>query len=222
MTRFVVVRLAGMLAVLMALAAIVYVIFYASPSNPALLACGKGCQPDRLAAVKHTMGLDQPIWAQFGEFLKGLVVGRDFSTGPSTDHCAAPCLGYSFQYSQSVLPLIWERMGVTLSLTLGAVVLWLVTSLVAGVLSALYRGRSVDRIITLLTIGGIATPTFLFGLGLLVVVCGYLEWLPFPVYVPFTQDRSPGPGTCCCHGSRWPRDSPRSTPASSAAASSTP
>jgi len=188
MARFVIARIIGMVAVLLTLAAIVFVIFYASPSNPALLACGKGCQPDRLEAVKHTMGLDQPIYVQFGEFLKGLVVGRDFSTGPSSDHCAAPCLGYSFQYSQSVLALIGERLSVTLSLTFGAVVLWLATSLVAGVVSALFRGRALDRVITVLSIGGIATPTFLFGLGLIMIVCGWLKWLPFPVYVPLTED----------------------------------
>jgi peptide/nickel transport system permease protein len=71
---------------------------------------------------------------------------------------------------------------------LGAMVLWLVLGVGTGVLSAWRRGRFTERVLTALTLAGWATPVFVIGLVLMIVVCGELQLLPFPEYVKLTDD----------------------------------
>ncbi|AHH96870.1 ABC transporter permease subunit [Kutzneria viridogrisea] len=189
MLGYVVRRLLGAIAVMLAMSAVVYVLFYLMPANPAQLVCGpKTCTADRLAMVEHSLGLDEPLYVQYWHFLSGLVVGRDFSSGPSVLHCPAPCLGYSFQYTEPVLDKILEALPVSLSIVIGAALLWLTFGIGAGVLSALRRGRWLDHAVNVVVLGGFAVPAFITSLLLLMVFCVYLQWLPFPSYVPFDED----------------------------------
>jgi peptide/nickel transport system permease protein len=182
-------RLAGAAAVLLVMSAAVYVLFYLMPANPAQLVCGiKQCTPDRLARISHSLGLDLPLYQQYWNFLVGIFAGRDFSMGPTVAHCAAPCLGYSFQYTQPVLPMILDRLPVSLSLVGGAAVLWGSLGVGVGVLSALRRGRWLDHVINLFVLGVYSMPIFITGLLALLVFCVYLRWLPFPTYVNFGDD----------------------------------
>ena len=71
--------------------------------------------------------------------------GTDYSTGPTTVHCPAPCFGYSFISQNPVWPDLLDRMPVTLSLAVGAAVIWLVAGVATGVLSALRKGSVFDR-----------------------------------------------------------------------------
>jgi peptide/nickel transport system permease protein len=188
MIGLVVRRIAGAILVLAALSVLLYGLFYLAPSDPAILTCGKGCTAERLADVRAAMGVDEPVTAQYGHFLKGLVAGRDYPAGPATRHCPAPCLGYSFETDQPVTRLIADRLPVSASLAFGAEILSLVAGIGAGVLAGLRRFRWLDRIVNGLILAGYAVPVFLVGLLLLLVFCVYLEWLPFPSYVPLTTD----------------------------------
>ncbi len=188
MVGFLVRRLLGAVVVLFVLSAVVFGLFFLSPADPAQLACGKGCRPEQVAVIAQQMGLDRPAYVQYGEFLGGIFVGRDFSSGPTVDHCPAPCLGFSFQTDEPVVSLLLDRLPVTISITIGSLLLWLAVGVGGGVLSALRRGRAIDRAIMAATLGGMATPVFLLGLLLMMLVCAYLQWLPFPTYVPFTTD----------------------------------
>jgi peptide/nickel transport system permease protein len=181
-------RVLGAVLVLLALSAIVYALFYLTPSDPAVLACGKGCPGDRLAAVRSALGVDRPVPVQYGHFLAGLVAGRDYSAGPAVRHCPAPCLGYSFETDQPVTALLADRLPVSLSLAAGAEVLSLLLGVGAGVLSGLRRLRILDRLLNGFILVGYATPVFLVGLALLMLFCAYLRWLPFPSYVPLGTD----------------------------------
>ena len=78
---------------------------------------------------------------QFGRFLKGIVVGAHYNTGTSTMYCPPPCLGYSFSNQQPVWPLMISDIPVTLSLAIGAAIIWLVGGVAIGVLSALRAGH---------------------------------------------------------------------------------
>lgn len=181
-------RSVGAAAVLLALSAIVYALFYAGPSDPALLACGKGCTPDRLAAVKSSMGLDQPLVDQYLSFLHGIFLGHDYSSGPSVRHCPAPCLGYSFETDQPVTTLLGSALPVSASLALGAMALALLLGVGAGLVTVLSRRRWLDRALNTVVLVGYSTPVFLVALILLILFCADLQWLPFPTYVPLTQD----------------------------------
>ncbi|HEV7963439.1 MAG TPA: ABC transporter permease [Actinoplanes sp.] len=188
MTGYLLRRVAGAVLVLVGLAVIVYALFYLAPQDPAILTCGKGCTPERLADVRAAMGLDESVPAQFQHFLQGLVAGRDYPSGPQVRHCPAPCLGYSFETDQPVTALLADRLPVSASLALGAEILSLVVGVGAGLLSGLRRFRILDRLVNGLILAGYAVPVFLVGLLLLLVFCVYLRWLPFPSYVPLTTD----------------------------------
>jgi peptide/nickel transport system permease protein len=188
MTRYLLRRFVSTVVLLLVMVAFVYLIFYALPSDPAVLVCGKGCGGGQLAAIDHKLGLDQPEYVQFWHFLEGIFVGRDYSSGPDVSHCAAPCLGFSFQNDQPVLSLIGQRLPVSLSLTAGAAVLWLLIGVGAGVLSALRVGRFTDRAVTAISILAFGAPIFVSGMLLLILFCGVLHWMDFPVYVPLSDD----------------------------------
>ncbi|MFI5494129.1 ABC transporter permease [Actinoplanes sp. NPDC051859] len=181
-------RIGGALLVLLGLSIVVYGLFYLAPQDPAVLTCGKGCTPERLAEVRAAMGLDQPVLTQYAEFLRGLVLGRDQVAGPEVVHCPAPCLGYSFETGQPVTALLADRLPVSASLAIGAEFLSLVVGIGAGLLAGLRRFRVLDRFVNGLVLAGYAVPVFLVGLFLLMLFCVQLQWLPFPTYVPFSTD----------------------------------
>ncbi|MER7945829.1 ABC transporter permease [Streptomyces sp. NPDC096079] len=188
MTRFVLKRLAGAVLVLLALSVLVYALFYLAPGDPARLACGERCNPEQIAQVRERLGLDESVFSQYLHFLQGVLAGRDYSTGTAVTHCDAPCLGLSYQNDQQVTGLILERLPATASLALGAMAVWLVVGVGTGLLSALRRGGVTERVLTVLTLAGTGMPVFILGLLLLMAVCAYLQWLPFPSYVPLGED----------------------------------
>ncbi|MEV8091795.1 ABC transporter permease [Streptomyces nigra] len=185
---FVVRRAAGAVVTLFALSVIIYVVFYVTPGDVAQITCGPRCSPAQVRQVAEQLHLDDPLYARYWQFLQGLVVGQDYSTGTSVQHCAAPCLGLSYRTDQQVLALILAKLPVTASLAVGSMVLWLIIGVGTGVLSVWRRGRLTERLLTTVTLAGMSTPVFVIGLVLMIVVCGQLELLPFPQYVPFTDD----------------------------------
>ncbi|WP_327234600.1 ABC transporter permease [Streptomyces sp. NBC_01317] len=188
MTRYLLKRLGGALLVLLVLSVVIYALFYVAPGDPARLACGERCSPQQVAQVREQLKLTDPVWLQYAHFIQGVFAGRDYSTGTATLHCDAPCLGFSYQTDQQVTQLIVQRLPATASLAFGAMVVWLVIGVGTGLLSALRRGGVTERVLTLFTLAGTSTPVFILGLLILMVVCAYLQWLPFPSYVPLTED----------------------------------
>lgn len=186
--RFIVSRILGALVVLLLIAAACFAIFYLIPTNPAQLSCGKPCSPERLAEVERYLGVDQAWWKQLVDFLAGIIGGRTFGEGATAIHCNAPCFGYSFRLRDSVTALILDRLPVTLSLTLGAAVLWAIGGIAAGLLAALKRGTFTDSAVMGAAITGISAPTYLLGL-LGVLLFGFtLNVLPIGGYVPLTEN----------------------------------
>ncbi|MDT0434556.1 MULTISPECIES: ABC transporter permease [Streptomyces] len=181
-------RAVGTVITLLAISVIVYVVFYVTPGNVAQITCGPRCSPAQVHQVAEQLHLGDPLYARYGDFLQGLFTGHDYSTGTSVEHCEAPCLGLSYQTDQQVTALILTKLPVSLSLVLGAMVLWLLLGVGTGVLSAWRRGRLSERVLTAVTLAGTATPVFVIGLVLMIVVCGELRLLPFPQYVALTDD----------------------------------
>ncbi|MCX4723939.1 ABC transporter permease [Streptomyces sp. NPDC090052] len=188
MAGFLLRRLTGAVVTLFAISVIIYAVFYVAPGNVAQITCGPRCSPVQVHQVSEQLHLGDPLYVQYGHFLQGIFAGRDFSTGTSVLHCKAPCLGLSYRTDQQVTQLILTKLPVTASLTLGAMVMWLILGVGTGVLSAWRRGRPTERLLTGVTLAGTATPVFVIGLVLMIVVCGTLGWLPYPQYVPFSDD----------------------------------
>ncbi|MEX2983489.1 ABC transporter permease [Streptomyces sp. C36] len=188
MTGYLLRRAAGALAVVLVLTAVVYATFYIAPGDPARLACGPRCNPEQIAQVREQLSLGDPVYTQYWHFLQGILAGHDYSTGAEVLHCDAPCFGLSYQNDQQVTDMLVEKLPATASLAVGAMAVWLLLGTGTGLLSALRRGGITERVLTWLTLAGTATPVFISGLGLLMLFCTYLEWLPFPSYVPLTDD----------------------------------
>ena len=102
-TRFLLTKLAGMIAVLLLVSMATYLIFYILPADPARTECGRLCTPGQLREVRAFMGLAQPVWRQYLDFLAAIFAGRTYGSGPGSIVCSAPCLGYSFQQNRTVL-----------------------------------------------------------------------------------------------------------------------
>ncbi|MBB5117145.1 ABC transporter permease [Streptomyces eurocidicus] len=188
MTTYFLRRALGAVAVVLVLSAVVYVTFYVAPGDPARLACGPRCNTEQIRQVREQLSLDDPLLTQYWHFLQGVFTGQDYSTGTSVLHCDAPCFGLSYQNNQLVTDMLVDRLPATASLAVGAMAVWLAVGIGTGLLSALRRGGVTERALTWLTLAGTATPVFISGVALLMLFCVYLEWLPFPSYVPLTQD----------------------------------
>jgi peptide/nickel transport system permease protein len=188
MTRFFARRLFQAVVVLLVLAAVLYAVFYLAPGDAARLACGPKCSTAQVEQIRGQMGLDDPVYVQFWHFVQGIVAGHDYSTGTSTVHCPAPCLGQSYRTGDLVTHIVAVKLPATASLALGAMVLWLIIGVGTGLLSALRRGTVVERLLTGFTLVGTAVPVFITGILLLLVFCSWLQWLPFPTYVPLSDD----------------------------------
>jgi peptide/nickel transport system permease protein len=184
---FLVRRLASAVLVMLALSFAVYLIFYALPADPAHLACGTPCTPDRLEQARHFMQLDQSTIQQYLNFLKGIFAGRTFGEGAAAVQCNAPCFGYSFPLARPVTTLILERLPITASIALGAAVLWLVLGVSLGVVAALKRGKLLDRLAVGSALIGVASPSFLVGLLAILVFGFWLNMVPVNGYVPLTE-----------------------------------
>ena len=192
MLNYILRRLVSALLVLLAVSIVTFAIFFLIPratgADPAQMYVGKSATPADVAATGRKLGLDQPIPVQYGRFLKGLFVGRDFDTGPVRVHCDAPCFGYSFRSDREVWPLLLDRLPVTISLALGAAVIWLIGGVLGGVVSALRRGRPVDRVVMFVALAGVSLPTYFTGLVAQAVLVHRLHWFRGGEYVNFVDN----------------------------------
>jgi peptide/nickel transport system permease protein len=151
MGRYIIRRTLWVIVLLLIVSAVTFVIFYALPSgDPAALRAGKSPTPAQLEQVRHTLGLDKPIYEQYWLFIKAIVLHFDF--------------GYSYQNSQPVRTEILQRLPATASLTIGAVIVWLLVGLPVGVISAIKSRSLIDRV----SMGGallaISAPVYWLGL----------------------------------------------------------
>jgi peptide/nickel transport system permease protein len=168
--------------------AIFFLIPKAAGSDPAEMYVGKTATPRDVAATRVKLGLDKPVPVQYARFVKGIVVGRDFNNGPDITHCSAPCFGYSFKNDQEVWPLLLDRLPVTVSLALGAAVIWLIGGVSAGVISALRRGSMVDRGVMVFALAGVSLPIYFTGLLAQLIFVHQLHWFRGGEYVNFFDD----------------------------------
>ena len=195
MFRYIIRRLLGAVVVLFVVSLVTFGLFALIPkitgASPAYLYVGKVATPESVAAIEKSFGLDQPVMTQYWQYVKGIAVGREFSDGTEsgTRPCPAPCFGYSFRYQTPVWELIKDRFPVTLSLAIGASILWLTAGIGIGILSALKRGTLVDRTTMIIALAGVSLPVYFTGLVMLYIfVYGPVRFLPPPTYRPFTEN----------------------------------
>ncbi|MBB1254542.1 ABC transporter permease [Streptomyces alkaliterrae] len=184
MIRFLLRRVLGATVILLVISAVTFLLFYSIPRDPARLACGKTCDPESLAMIRASLGVDRPVPVQYWEYLVGIFAGRDFAAGP----CPAPCLGYSFRDQSPVLETILDRVPTTASLALGGAVVFLTVGLALGMIAARNQGNLVDKGLSSLSLVMSSMQIYLVGPLVLAVFVYHLQLLPSPRYVDLTED----------------------------------
>ncbi|MFF1478851.1 ABC transporter permease [Streptomyces sp. NPDC058301] len=159
MLRFLVRRLLGAAVILLLISAITYFLFFFLPSDPALLSCGKNCDPQNVALIRKNLGLDHAIWVQYWHFMVGIFAGRDMPVG----HCPAPCFGYSFADQQLVWNTISDRYPTTLSLGVGGAAIFLTVGVGLGLVSAWQQGKLFDRVASAASLLGQSVQIYFIG-----------------------------------------------------------
>jgi peptide/nickel transport system permease protein len=193
-TTFIIRRLFATVLLLVIVSAITFAIFFLLPRlagetsyDLAARYVGRIPTVSEIRAMEVRLGLNQPVPVQFWHFLKAIVAGETYTNGPSKIYCGPPCLGYSWRNQQPVWPLLVSNIPVTLSLAGGAAVLWLVSGVAIGVVSALKRGTFFDRFSMGTALMGVSLPIFFTGQILLLLFS--FHWQIFNVqYVSLTQN----------------------------------
>lgn len=158
---------------------VVYGIFSILPFDPAALTCGQRCTPQIIEGNRIKLGFDQPIYLQYWHFFLGIFAGRTYGSGTAAFSCPAPSFGYSFNENACVTNLLAEALPVTLSLALGAFILWIVVGVGLGLIAAKFRGKIPDTASSVFVLLGTSLPTFVTGLALLIWVS--IKWKIIPI-----------------------------------------
>ena len=196
MITYIIRRLIAAIVLLFVVSAITFSIFYlvprlagATPESLATRYVGRAADVETVELTAERLGFYDPIWVQYGNWAKGVVVGTTYDMGAQDVECPAPCLGYSFITRQPVFPELMDRAPVTFALAIGASILWLITGVSIGVLSALKRGTFFDRFAMIFALAGVSMPIFWTGLMALAFFSYKFNiTAPGGSYTPFTQN----------------------------------
>lgn len=198
MVTYIIRRLVWAVAMLAIVSMITFGIFFLVPrlagaTSESLAAryVGRTAGVEEVKIAAERLGFNDPIIVQYGNFAKGIFVGAEYDYGPASEHCPAPCLGYSFISQLPVWPDLMSRLPVTFSLALGAAVIWLIAGVATGVLSALRRGSVFDRAAMTVALAGVSLPIFFTGIVSLVVFSygrPFAVTAPGGTYTPFVSN----------------------------------
>jgi peptide/nickel transport system permease protein len=179
MWRYIVRRLLWVVVVLLIITAITFVIFFVMPpTDPATTFGGRSPTPELIAEIEHQFGLDKPVYVQYGLWLKHLVFGDEYGW---------PGLGFSYATRTPIRELLLDRLPITITLAVGAALVWLCIGIPIGVISAVKRRSLVDRASMSMALFFVSAPVFWLGLMALWLFWYKLKVSPGTGYVPIGQ-----------------------------------
>jgi peptide/nickel transport system permease protein len=150
MTAYIIRRVLWGIVLLILVALVTFIFFNILPSaDPAVIRAGRQGSPEVIARIRHDLGLDKPVYTQFWLYLKGIFLHGD--------------LGYSYYSGASVKSLISDRLPATISLTVGAVVLWVLIGIPVGIISAVKSRTPLDRAAMTTALIFVSVPVFWLG-----------------------------------------------------------
>ena len=162
--------------VLFAISVVTFLIFYVLPGGGSRAAAkriaGRGASEQTLAVVRHDYGFDRPVYVQYARLMENTLDGSLVS----------------YTNGSNVRDEIVRGIPATASLVIGAAIIWVAFGVLFGILSALYAGRFVDRLLTILATLGISLPVFWLGAMLLYYLTDRVALFPAGGYVGLTND----------------------------------
>ncbi len=183
-----------MLLLLLLVSFITFSLFQFGPADPAAAACGQECTPERIAQARIALGMDQPFFLQYINYLSGFFGDRMIGAPGAQTLCEWPCLGKSFQTNENVTDVIVRALPYTISVSVGAIVLWTVFGVGLGLLAALRKGKATDKLIVGAASIGVSLPVPVTGLLLLLIFVSTLKLAPFTSNAITSPFGPAGPG----------------------------
>jgi peptide/nickel transport system permease protein len=179
MLAYIIRRLLWVVLLLFVVSALTFVIFYLLPSaDPAQLRAGRQPDPQLVEQIRHNLGLDKPWYQQYFDYMKQVFLHFDF--------------GYSYQNTISVKEQVFQRLPATISLALGAAVVWLTVGISVGIISAIRSRSLIDRAAMGTALVAISAPVYWLGLLSLYLFANDIgKWHIFDgagSYVPFSEN----------------------------------
>jgi ABC-type dipeptide/oligopeptide/nickel transport system permease component len=142
---------------------LVFLLAHIIPGDPVQQMLGEGARAEDLLQLRHALGLDQPVLAQYGHYMLAVLHGD---------------LGQSFRFQQPVASVVLRQYPATLELAIFALLVCAAIGIPAGAIAAQRRGTPTDRAISVVTLLGLSIPNFALGPILILVFSVLLEWLP--------------------------------------------
>jgi len=168
MIDFIARRLIAIIPVLAVVAIFVFLMLRLTPGDPAAVIAGDNATSDQIADIRTKLGLDEPIYAQFGIWIGNALQGN---------------FGESFFFKKTVAELIAQRVEPTLALAICTLIIAIVFALPLGVIAAYRHGTWIDRCVMGFSVLGFSVPVFVIGYLLIYLFAIELGWLPVQGYV---------------------------------------
>jgi peptide/nickel transport system permease protein len=173
MLDFIARRLVSIIPVLAVVALFVFFMLRLTPGDPAAVIAGDNATSDQIADIREKLGLNLPIWQQFGIWLGNMLQGN---------------FGESFFFKKTVAELIAQRLEPTLALSICTLILAVSTAVPLGVIAAYRQGSILDRVVMGFSVLGFSVPSFVIGYCLIYVFAIELGWLPVQGYTRIGTD----------------------------------
>ena len=172
MTAYIIRRLLATIPVMIVVALFVFLLLQLTPGDPAAVIAGDEASPAAIEGIRRKLGLDLPLWQQFGIYVWNLLRGD---------------LGTSIFSNLPVLTLVKQRLEPTVVLALSTLLVAISFAIPMGVLAAWKVGTAIDRVVMGFSVLGFAVPVFLIGYFLIYIFAIELHWLPVQGYQPLAQ-----------------------------------
>ena len=163
MLRFLLRRLILTIPVLVGVATLVFSLIHLIPGDPVQAMLGESAAPQDVAELRERLGLNRPLYVQYGSFIKGVATGD---------------LGTSLRTNQKVSSAIGERLPATFELALAAMFVATLIAIPLGIVAAVRAGTPIDHAATTVALLGISMPTFWLGPLLAIIFSVSLGWFP--------------------------------------------
>jgi peptide/nickel transport system permease protein len=168
MLDFIARRLVAIIPVLTVVAVLIFLMLRLTPGDPAAVIAGDNATSDQIADIRDKLGLNLPIWQQFGIWIGNMLQGN---------------FGESFFFKKTVAELIAQRVEPTLALASCTLIFAVCISVPIGVMAAYRQGSVFDRVVMGFSVMGFSVPTFVIGYCLIYVFAIELGWLPVQGYI---------------------------------------
>jgi peptide/nickel transport system permease protein len=168
----------------------VFLLLWFGPTSAAKPVCDREtsqrCSPARLAVYEHNLGYDNPVWEEYGKYVKGVFAGRTLHIGDTFYKCKVPCLNYSYVDKTPVWESLKTKLPATISIAMGGAFLYLLLGIPIGVAAARRRGTVADKSLVSIFLFLSSIPYYLFALllWLYVTVVFQIPFLSSTGYTP--------------------------------------